>query len=137
MSNGRFITAAEAPKETVLDGGCHLAWYSGPHFTKAKDIAVVEAVFEPNAFHAFHKHPGQEELIYVLNGEIEQWLEDKKQTLKAGDAIFIAPGVVHATYNRSKAPAKIMAILGPCKAEKGIGTIDVFTEAPWNDLHKK
>ena len=33
----------------------------------------------PGKCHDFHRHPGQEEVIYVLEGTIEQWLEQEKR----------------------------------------------------------
>ena len=46
-----------------------------------------------------HKHP-REEIIDVLDGLIEYDVESKPPvTLKAGDVLFIAPGIVHSAKN--------------------------------------
>jgi quercetin dioxygenase-like cupin family protein len=46
-----------------------------------------------------HSHPG-EEIAYVLQGVWEYEIEGKAPvTLKAGDALFIPAGTVHAAKN--------------------------------------
>ena len=46
-----------------------------------------------------HKHPG-EEIIYVLEGSLEYQVEGKPPvTLKAGEALFIPAGTIHAAKN--------------------------------------
>lgn len=129
---GKFITANEVVKDQ-LDWG-EMGWLSRPSTTGATDITVIEVTLIPGGGHDFHKHPTQEELIYVLSGQIEQWLEDKKQTLNPGDAIFIDADVVHASFNVSDLPAKLMVVLGPCDGEGGYVVEEVADRAPWNGL---
>jgi hypothetical protein len=42
--------------------------------------------------------------------------------------------VVHASFNVSSHPAKVMAILGPCVGEGGYVSVEVGDQAPWNGL---
>jgi len=88
----------------------------------------------PGFGHDFHKHPDQEEVIYVMAGTIEQWLETEKRVLQPGDSIFIQPNVVHASFNTGDQPAKLMVVLGPCIGQGGYELVDVSGEAPWNNL---
>jgi quercetin dioxygenase-like cupin family protein len=108
-------------------------WVSHPASTGAAQMAALDANLLPGQGHAFHKHPDQEEVLCVIEGEVEQWLDREKRTLKAGDAIFIAPGVVHATYNAGKGDARLLVIFGPCKGD-GFEAVDVSREAPWRGL---
>ena len=62
--------------------------------------------------HNFHKHPDQEEVIYVIEGSIEQWLEDKRQELNAGDSVFIPADVVHASFNISSGAGQTVCDFG-------------------------
>ena len=130
--SGKFIPAAEADREQ-LDWGA-LAWLSRPDTTGAKDLVVIEVSLSPGGGHNFHKHPEQEEVIYVIEGGVEQWLRDEKRMLSSGDSIFIPANVVHASFNTSSAPAKLLAILGPCVSDEGYQLVDVADEAPWNSL---
>jgi quercetin dioxygenase-like cupin family protein len=130
--NGKFTTAGEVQREQ-LDWG-ELGWLSRPPTTQAKHITVIEVTLEPGFGHNFHKHPDQEEVIYIMSGQVEQWLEAKKQVLQPGDSIFIQPNIVHASFNTGSQPAKLMVVLGPCVGEGGYELVDVSAEAPWNAL---
>jgi quercetin dioxygenase-like cupin family protein len=108
-------------------------WLSHPASTEARQIAALDANLAPGQGHSFHKHPEQEEVVCVIEGEIEQWIEREKRTLKAGDAMFIAPGTVHATFNVSKEDARLIVFFGPCKGD-GFESVDMSGEAPWQGL---
>ena len=91
---------------------------STPHFTKAQqsgitrtdilrhDLGVsghetiqVRVDFAPGAAFGKHSHPGAE-VAYVLEGTLEYQLEGQPPvTLKAGEALFIPAGTIHAAKN--------------------------------------
>jgi quercetin dioxygenase-like cupin family protein len=100
----------------------------------AERIMTVEATFLPGKAHAFHCHPNQEEVIYVLEGELEQWVEDERRTLRAGDVVIIPAAVVHASYNVSAVPARIIAALSPCVGEAGYEVEELADQEPWRSL---
>lgn len=109
------------------------AQVSGPR-DGLSGIVTIEATFLPGKCHDFHRHPGQEEVIYVVEGTIEQWLGQEKQALSAGDSVVIPASAVHATFNDGDAPAKILAILSPAVGEDGYGVEDVAGDEPWASL---
>jgi hypothetical protein len=78
--------------------------------------------------------PNQEELLYVISGRIEQWVDQEMQILGPGDSSFIPAGVVHASFNAGTDEAKVLAILGPCVGDAGIEQGDMSGKAPWNGL---
>ena len=130
--SGKFITVEQMERET-LDWGV-MGWVSRPATTATKDLVVIEVTLEPRGGHNFHKHPEQEEVIYVLDGTIEQWLGEKMQMLSGGDTVFIPAGAVHASFNVSGQTAKVLAILGPSIGEDGYQLVEVYDQAPWNSL---
>lgn len=130
--NGKFITAKDANREQPEWGS--LAWFSSPVVSNAKDLVVIEVTLSPGGGHNFHKHPQQEELIYVIEGEIEQWIDQEKRTLRSGDSAFIGTDVVHASFNVSDRNAKLLAILGPCVGLEGYELVDVAEQEPWASL---
>ena len=109
------------------------AQMSGPR-DGLKGIVAIEATFLPGKCHDFHRHPGQEEVIYVIEGSIEQWVLDEKQVLTAGDSVVIPASAVHASFNEGTVPAKILAILSPSVGDDGYGVEDVAGEEPWSSL---
>ena len=92
--------------------GAALAGLAGHSETQAQHITQILVVLE-ELRHNFHYHPRQEEIVYVLDGEIEQMAGDRKRTLKKGDAAFIGPGVVHGSFNITGKAAQLMAVLSP------------------------
>ena len=109
------------------------AQVSGPR-DGLEGIVAIEATFLPGKSHDFHRHPGQEEVIYVIEGSIEQWVLEEKQVLTAGDSVVIPESAVHATFNDGTEPARILAILSPAVGEDGYGAEDVAGEEPWASL---
>jgi len=129
---GKFVLSSEAAREQ-LDWGV-LGWLSRPAETGAKVLTVIEVDLMPGFGHNFHKHPDQEEVIYVVDGQVEQWLEKDSQVLTNGDSVYIDADVVHASFNVSDKPAKLVAILGPCVGEGGYELVEVFDQEPWKSL---
>ena len=109
------------------------AQVSGPR-DGLEGIVAIEATFLPGKCHDFHRHPGQEEVIYVIEGSIEQWVLGEKQVLSAGDSVVIPASAVHASFNEGTEPAKILAILSPAVGDDGYGVEDVAGEEPWASL---
>jgi quercetin dioxygenase-like cupin family protein len=93
-----FISSMQVKREEAEWGS--LAWFSSPAVSNARNLVVIEVALNPGGAHSFHKHPKQEEVIYVIEGEIEEWVDGEKRTLRPGDSAFIAAGVVHASFNR-------------------------------------
>jgi mannose-6-phosphate isomerase-like protein (cupin superfamily) len=89
--------------------------------------------FDPWQGPRLHKHPHQEEVIFIVAGRIEQWIDQEKRLLGLGDSAFISPGTVHASFNVGDKEAKVLAIFGPCIGA-GFEMIDMAGEAPWNSL---
>ena len=132
---GKFVMAKETKPE-VLDWG-KLGWLSSPPTTGARQLTVIDVTLAPGKGHDFHKHPDQEEVIYVVAGEVEQWVDREKRVLGGGDCAFIPADMVHASFNVDGSDARIVAILGPCVGEGGYELVDVAGEAPWNGLRSK
>jgi quercetin dioxygenase-like cupin family protein len=133
MSTGlqRFITSAEMQVEPS-PWGPH-EWLSRPGLTAAEELLMVRVVMPPGRAHQFHRHPAMEEIIYVLSGTAEQWVEREHRILTAGESAHIPRDVVHGTYNAGDDTLIFLAILSPAVFE-GPALIDVHTEEPWRSL---
>lgn len=132
MAQGRFIASGEVERETLAWGS--LGWLSRPATTGAKELVVIEVNLAQGHGHNFHRHPDQEEVIYVVAGQVEQWLETEKQILNPGDSVFIPKDVVHASFNTFAQPAKLLAILAPCVTGAGYVSVEVGDQEPWQSL---
>jgi len=131
--SGMFVPAADVVREK-LDWGT-MAWCCRPSGMGMKNLVVIEVSFTPGGGHAFHKHPRQEEVIYCIEGQVQQWLEQESRVLQPGDSIVIPAGVVHASFNTSDSGAKLLAILGPTIDDQdGYEVTEVADEEPWKSL---
>ena len=131
MSKHRFISETEALKEDYK--GRTNYWLCRPEVCEARELQLCRAVLPAGEGHNFHTHPELEEIIYVLAGHVEQWVEKEKRLLGPGQVAHIPKGVVHATFNPTKADAVILAILSPAAA-KGPFLVDVSMQEPWASL---
>ena len=98
----------------------HAAWSQQQGITRVDvqrhDLSIpgreaiqVRVDFAPGAGFPKHSHPG-EEIAYVLEGSLEYQLKGKPPiTLKAGDAVFIPAGTIHAARNVGSGNAKELA----------------------------
>ena len=74
-----------------------------------REAVQVRVDLAPGVAFGRHSHPG-EEIIYVLAGSIEYHLDGKPPvTLKAGDALFIPAGTIHAAKNVGDVSASELA----------------------------
>ncbi|MGH7713433.1 MAG: cupin domain-containing protein [Gemmatimonadaceae bacterium] len=127
----RFITSREM--EVVESPWGPHEWLSRPGLTDAEGLLLVRVRMPPRRAHQFHKHPEMEEIIYVISGIAEQWVDRTQQRLRAGESAYIPPNVVHGTYNAGETELVFLAILSPATS-KGPAVVDVHLEEPWRSL---
>lgn len=133
MSEGalHFVTEREMQVEQ-WPWGPH-EWLSRPGLTAAEQLLLVRVQMPVGQAHRFHRHPEMEEIIYVLSGTAEQWVDREKRLLTAGETAHIPQDVVHGTYNAGEETLQFLAILSPAKI-KGPALIDMSEEEPWKLL---
>ena len=129
---GKFVAATDIPSDR-LDWG-ELAWISRPSTTGSGQITEALVTLAPGFGHDFHRHPQQEEVLYLLSGTIEQWIEKEKRTISPGDAVFVGRGVVHASFNTGTVDARFLVVLSPSAGEGGYESEEVAAQPPWNRL---
>lgn len=127
----RFITQNDVQVEE-LPWGPH-EWICRPGLTDAEKLMLVRVTMPPNQAHKFHRHPHMEEIIYVISGTAEQWVEQKKQILGPGESAHIPTNIVHGTYNAGDTDLVFLAILSPAIFD-GPALVDVSQDAPWATL---
>lgn len=106
-------------------------WHYHPKNLKEADSYMVKVVVPEGGGHNFHTHPEMNEILYVLKGRAEQWIEDEMQILEQGESVYIDADVAHATYNAGKGELHFLAILSPPQGW-GAGTVDVSGREPYS-----
>jgi len=104
----------------------------------ADHLVVMDVELQPGGGHDFHRHPGQEEIIIVKEGEITQFVGQESATLGVGDSVFVPEGEVHASFNDTQQTAYLQVVLSPSLGgETGYGLEDVAAQEPWASLRTR
>jgi len=127
----RFVTASDIQVEE-LPWGPH-EWLSRPGLTQAEELLLVRVRMPPGEGHAFHRHPAMEEIIYVISGRAEQWVDTESRTLGPGDVAHIPRDVVHGTYNSGGETLVFLALLAPARSDAP-ALVDMASEEPWRSM---
>ena len=75
--------------------------------------SIVEHPLKPGALVPPHTHSNEDEVMYVLQGEIGARVGDQELRASAGSYILKPKGVPHTFWNSTNQPAVIMHILSP------------------------
>jgi quercetin dioxygenase-like cupin family protein len=127
-----FISLSDVRREQ-FDWGV-IGWRLVPA-QGANHLVVMDVELEPGGGHDFHRHPGQEEMIIVKRGAITQFVGEDSATLTDGDSVFVAEGVVHASFNDGEQTAYLQVVISPSLGgETGYGLEDVSHQEPWARL---
>ena len=135
MKNYSKFTFGKDAIVQLLKGRTHY-WHYSPDISKGADIIMVEVKMPVGGKHDFHRHPKMNEIIYVIKGQAEQWIENESKILSKGDSIYIDPDIVHATFNIGNEPLEFLAILSPSKGWEA-GTIDEYMNLPYSTFKNK
>jgi quercetin dioxygenase-like cupin family protein len=127
----RFVSFGEAEVERM--GGKTHFWHCKPGMVNDTNLMFVRAQLLPGEAHRFHFHPRMEEILYVLSGSAEQWVEKQKRSMPPGTSLYLPAGIVHATYNVGQETLDFLAVLSPAKSE-GPVTVELADQEPWRSL---
>ena len=105
------IIAADEGFTSVGENGFITLLKVGALSTGASQIYVGSGVVPPMSETPTHLHEVDEEVLYVLEGEITLTLNGEVHTVGPGGTAFIPPGTWMKVENRSNAPARVLGIL--------------------------
>mgnify|MGYP000209318206 CR=1 FL=1 len=109
-----YDTAAKTDADSVIPEEYGGMWFlKGPLDSDQVGLTVLE--LEPDAKGKEHDHgsDGQEEIYYVVEGDIEVELGDETQHLGPDEAIRIDPAETRQLFNRGDERAKLVLVGGP------------------------
>ena len=128
----KFVMGSDVPTESFEWGSAGMR--CAPPGTGCQSFVVMDVRLDPGFFHAFHKHPDQDEMIIVKSGRVTQWLEQDSRELGPGDSVYIDKDVVHGSFNDFDETAELQVILAPAMGECGYELVDVANDEPWASL---
>ena len=71
------------------------------------------STYQPMSHVEPHTHKIQEQIYQVVEGEGLMELDGERRVVRAGDCIFIPPGVEHAIYNSGRANLTFFIVTTP------------------------
>ena len=128
----KFVMGSDVPTENFDWGTAGMR--CAPPGTGCESFVVMDVRLDPGFFHAFHKHPDQDEMIIIKSGRVTQWLEGEHTELGPGDSVYIDKDVVHGSYNDFSEPAELQVVLAPAIGDGGYVAVDVSGEEPWASM---
>lgn len=76
-------------------------------------FSVVELVNEPGTGASLHVHEHEDELVYVLEGEVEVTLGDDKMKAGPGVMALLPRGIAHGFTNAGATPSRVLDVILP------------------------
>ena len=81
-------------------------------------LALVEHPLQPRSLGSpVHTHAGEDEISYVMEGEIGVRIGDEERVAGPGTVVFKPRGIPHAFWNACDRPARILEIITPAGFE--------------------
>jgi quercetin dioxygenase-like cupin family protein len=76
-----------------------------------EEVKAQLYIFPAGAILPWHIHPDADEIAYVIEGTFTfQRAGEEPKVMKAGEADYVAPNVVHRGMNLSDAPVKLFVV---------------------------
>jgi quercetin dioxygenase-like cupin family protein len=80
-------------------------------------LAVLENLIPPGEGPPLHLHTREDEMVYMLEGELRWKLGDEISTTGPGSFIFIPRGLRHSWQNVGKEPSRMLFSFAPAGME--------------------
>ena len=80
---------------------------------QASNFSLGNVTLDPEGGQVPWHNQEQEEIYFIVEGTGEMCLGDERQTLVAGQAVYIPSGVFHQLTNIGKTPLRMIYCYGP------------------------
>ena len=103
----------------AADEGDAYDWHGARVVVKASgadtfgQLAVMDSTYPPGLSVPAHAHAGEDEMFYVLDGELSGFCDDDRWTAAAGSFVFVPRDRPHGFVVTSAGPARALVIVGP------------------------
>jgi len=92
--------------------------------TTLGQLAVMESIYPPGLSVHEHVHDGEDEMFYLLAGEISISCEADAWTVRPGSFVFVPRDCRHGFIVTSAEPARALVITGPPRLDQQIASRD-------------
>lgn len=113
-----LVIAPDKGDKVVGDNGVEVHFKVGSRSSGASRLFVAKGTIPAGAAITTHLHEIDEEVLYVLEGDITVTLNGKDQKVGPGSMVFIPPETWMTISNRSAKPATVLGILPRAELEE-------------------
>ena len=99
---GPFLAAAGDTYRMLVDGR-----HTGGNF------ALIEIRVLPGGGPPPHLHRNEDETFYILEGELQLWVDGRTLNAAAGACVFAPRGIPHRFTNATQTPTRFLVIASP------------------------
>ena len=122
LGKGSIVRPSDV--ETLVYDWGTIRLLSEPNLTGAERMTCGLVELAPGKGHDRHNHPGTEEIIYVIQGDGEQTVDDHGPVhVSPGSSIFVPNGAFHSTLNTGIETLRLLVIYAPTGAENDLRAI--------------
>jgi quercetin dioxygenase-like cupin family protein len=114
MTSGFVLGPGEGPAHG-FHGSAVVIKASGEH--TLGQLAVMESAYPPALSVHEHVHAGEDEMFYLLEGELAVFCGEDHWTVRAGSFVFVPRDNPHGFTVTSTGPARALVITGPSRLD--------------------
>ncbi|HKG90323.1 MAG TPA: MerR family transcriptional regulator [Gemmatimonadaceae bacterium] len=103
----------------------------------AQDTGGALCIFEFTGRHGWpkHSHHEQDEWLYVVDGEVECHVGDRKYHLRAGESVFVPRKAAHVWASVGDGPSRILNAYQPAgRLEQFFHEVGAYTDPPLHEV---
>ena len=124
MNNKVTVIKPEDKRKTILLDGNEYHYFATGQETNGQ-YCFIEGIIPPGGGDPPHIHSREEELNYILEGELTYWLDNEEVIAPKGAYINIPKGVKHGFRNQTNKEARVLFLTSPAGIE---GLLDELAE---------
>jgi quercetin dioxygenase-like cupin family protein len=83
-------------------------------------LAVMESTCPAGLSVPAHIHVGEDEMLYVLDGELQVFCDNDRWTATPGSFVFVPRDRPHGFIVTSQEPARALVIVGPSRLDRDV-----------------
>ena len=125
VANRELILPGQGDRVT-LPGGVGVVFKVPGSLTSGR-LAIVEHPVPVDALVVPHSHTKEDELSYVLEGEIGVMIGDREFIAPTGSYVFKPRGIPHSFWNNGTTPARLIELIFPSGLEDGFREMATLT----------
>ncbi len=117
-------------------GGKTFDWHGARVAIKASgsatigQLAVMESTYPPGLSVPEHRHDGEDELFYLLDGELEGFCGEGRWTAIPGSFVLVPRDQPHGFVVSSDTAARALVIVGPPRLDQQVATTGTPVDEP-------